>query len=202
MAQSIWTLWQPDDLFAKLFSEVGPRLSIFLCLLLFFFLPYMVTVNCSSATATERDTCAGKKLLFEFHSCSKCPFSRMLISSADYYLRVSVSSPCVLLSAQRTHVHCCHTLYGSALFFRYLATLHFLSFPGSLSGPRRLLFLPTLPQSPLPVFTPPPLSFQFHSSQPSHCIRDERHSSFSLSLSLLYLQRTDCTATAAFFCPK
>lgn len=70
---------------------------------------------------------------------------------------------------------------------RYLATSFF---PGSFSGPCRLLFLPTLPRSLLPVFTPPPLSFQSHSTQPSHCILDERHSGFFSSLSFTYSRLT------------
>lgn len=53
---------------------------------------------------------------------------------------MSVSSPCVLLEAQRTHTHT-HKLHSDTLcsrsssFFRYLATSYFLSFPGSFSGP-------------------------------------------------------------------
>lgn len=116
---------------------------------------------------------------------SHCP-----ILSADYHLCVSVSSLSVLLKAQRTHMHCSQTHHSSALFFRYLATSYFFSFPGSFSGPHRLLFLSTLPWSPLPVFAPPALSFQSHSSRPSRCILDERHSSFFFALFLTYSRLT------------
>lgn len=141
-----------------------------------FFSPYMVTVNCLSRPCSE-SFC----FVRSSHMSVFCPHISTCVCL--FPALVSCWRP-----GEHTHTRKLHsdTLCSrSSSFFRYLATSHFLSFPGSFSGPRRRLFLPTLPRSLLPVFTPPPLSFQSHSSQPSHCILDERHSSFFFSLSLL-----------------
>lgn len=84
MVPSFWTLWQLDELFAKLSSEVGS------CLYMFFFVFF----------AWCFFTMHGNSKLLLFHSCSKCPSSGMSILPADYHLYVLASSPCVLLEAQ------------------------------------------------------------------------------------------------------
>lgn len=141
-------------------------------------------------------------LLFVSQSCSKsfcfgravtCPSFVCILAPVC----VCFQPLCPVGGPANTHTHThTHKLHSDTLcsrsssFFRYLATSYFLSFPGSFSGPRRLLFRPTLPRSLLPVFTPPPLSFQSHSSQPSHCILDERHGIFFFSLSFTYSRLT------------
>lgn len=133
-------------------------------------------------------------LLFESQSCSK---SFCFVRAVTCPSFVCVLAPvcvcfqplCLVGSPANTHTYAQvalrHALLSILVVLPLSGNVIFSLFSWFIFRPRRLLFLPTLPRSLLPVFTPPPLSFQSHSSQPSHCILDERHSSFFFSLSPL-----------------
>lgn len=188
---------------------MGPCLHIF-ARCFFFSTLHGITVNRLSPTATQRRNFA-EKLLFEFHSCSNCPFSDMSV----FCLHIAT---CVCLfpapvscempsehTHRHTHSHCCQTHCGSALdphrssviwqrhifslfLVHFQAPTVFFSFRYSLCRFLLSSLLLRFLSSPIQVNHP--------------IVYLMKGTAVFFSPSLLYLQQTDCTATVGFFCPK